>query len=263
MTSPGMSAGGDSVRALARGLTILRHLNKVGAARVGEIAAALDLPRPTVYRLLHTLEEEGYVSFSASDTRVRVSALAAALGDNSAARSRLCHVAAPLLSRFTDDHAWPVDLSVYEDAHMVIQESTHGRSPLSVDAGMVGFALPILRSSAGRAYLAACTARERDNIVALLRAEDIVEDRPFLLADWLDNTLTNYAEQGYATRGPHTFRPKTSSLAVPITTSGRVVGCLSIIWVTKAMKMDEAVARYSVPLQTASQEIAMVLDGAV
>lgn len=251
-----MASGSDSVRSLTRGLSLLRYLNKVGAARASEIARALNLPRPTVYRLLHTLEEEGYVLFSASDSRARVSALAAALGDNSAARSRLCHVAGPVLAKFTDTHSWPVDLSVYEDAHMVIQESTHGRSPLSVDTGMVGFSLPMLRSSAGRAYLAGCEPREREIILDLLHSENLPEDRPFLRDAWLADRLARYRQQGYATRGPRTFRPKTSSLAVPVLSGNRVVGCLSIIWITRAMSIESAASRYADALRCAAADIA-------
>ena len=59
-----MSSGPDNVRALSRGLNIMRLLNRVGAARVGEIALELGLPRTTVYRLLNTLEEDGYVLYS-------------------------------------------------------------------------------------------------------------------------------------------------------------------------------------------------------
>lgn len=250
-----MALSSDNVRALSRGLNILRFLNKAGAARVAEIAKELGLARPTVYRLLHTLEEEGYVLYSGSDARVRLSPLAAALGDNAPMRSRLCQVAAPILAKFTDAHAWPVDLSTYEDAHMVIQESTHSRSPLSVDPGMVGFSLPMLRSSAGRAYLSVCSSREREMIIDLLRAEAVVEDLPFLQSSWLDKNLTTYFKQGYATRGPRSFRPKTSSLAVPVLADDRAIGCLSIIWVTKAMSMEQAITRYAAALQESSTEI--------
>ena len=251
-----MAQSSDNVRALGRGRNILRFLNKAGAARAADIAAELGLPRPTVYRLLNTLEEEGYVLYSGSDSRVRVSPLAAALGDNALMRSRLCQVAASILAKFTDTYAWPVDLSTYEDAHMVIQETTHNRSPLSVDPGMVGYSLPILRSSAGRAYLSVCSAREREIIIDLLRAEPCQEDRPFLQSGWLDENLTAYFKQGYATRGPRSYRPKTSSLAVPILADDRAIGCLSIIWVTKAMTMDQAIARYATALQETSAEIA-------
>lgn len=251
-----MAPKSENVRALSRGLKILRFINKAGAARAAEISKELGLPRPTVYRLLHTLEEEGYVLYSGSDSRVRLSPLAASLGDNAPMRSRLCQTAVPILAKFTDTHAWPLDLSTYEDAHMVIQETTHSRSPLSVDPGMVGFSLPILRSSAGRAYLSVCSAREREMIIELLRAEAAVEDLPFLQSDWLDKNLTAYFKQGYATRGPRSFRPKTSSLAVPVLADDRAIGCLSIIWVTKAMTMDQAIARYAIALQETSAEIA-------
>ncbi|SHJ50915.1 transcriptional regulator, IclR family [Shimia gijangensis] len=251
-----MAENTDTVRALARGLSILRFLNRSGAARVTEIAAELNLPRPTVYRLLHTLEVEGYILYSSSDNRARVSPLAAALGDNGSLRSRLCHVAAPILVQFTNTHAWPVDLSIYEDSHMIVQESTHSRSPLSVDPGMIGYCLPILRSSAGRAYLSVCDPKERNLIIDLLRAEAVPEDIPFLKSDWLDQNLTAYFQQGYATRDPRTFRPKTSSLAVPILANDRAIGCLSIIWVTKAMTMQQAIERYAVALQASSADIA-------
>ena len=250
-----MSSSPDNVRALSRGLNILRFLNRAGAARVAEIAFALGLPRPTVYRLLNTLEDEGYVLYSGTDSRVRLSPLAAALGDSSSTRSRLCQIAAPILTKFTDAHAWPVDLSTYEDAHMVIQESTHSRSPLSVDPGMVGYPLPMLRSSSGRAYLSVCQEREREIIIDFLRAENIAEDLPFLQKSWLDQNLTTYFKQGFATRGPRSFRPKTSSLAVPIIVDERVIGCLSIIWVTKAMKLERAIERYAVALQKIAIEI--------
>jgi IclR family mhp operon transcriptional activator len=43
------SAGArESVRALTRGLAILRFVNAAGDPRPSEIAAGLDLPRPTV-----------------------------------------------------------------------------------------------------------------------------------------------------------------------------------------------------------------------
>ena len=258
-----MKLSSDSVRALVRGLDILRFLNKSGAATVSEIATELSLPRPTVYRLLHTLEDEGYVEHSGTDARVRVAPLAAALGDNAPLRSRLCQVAIPIMKQFTDTHAWPTDLSIYHDTHMVVQETTHPSSPLSVDAGMVGFKLPVLRSSAGRSYLSACNKNERQLILDMLRAAGETEDEQFLDANWLDEHLATYSEQGFATRGPRTFRPKTSSLAVPILANANVVGCLSIIWITKAMTMEQAIDKYAAALMLASREIATRLAAPV
>ena len=250
-----MPSGSDNVRALSRGLNILRFLNKAGAARVAEISLELKLPRPTVYRLLNTLEEEGYVVYSGSNSRVRLSPLAAALGDRSSMRSRLCQVAAPIIAKFTDINAWPVSITTYQDGHMVIEESTHNRSPLSVDKGMEGYSLPMLRSSDGRVYLSACSKHEREIIIELIRAEGLSEDLPFLQKNWLGENLPAYFKQGFATRSPPIFRLKTSTLSVPIFFNERLIGCLSIVWVTKAMKLEQAVERYAVLLKKASEKI--------
>lgn len=228
----------------------------MGAARASDIAAASGIPRPTVYRLLHTLEEAGYVIFSATDARARVTPLAASLGDNSAARSLLCQIAAPIMAKFTDLYTWPIDLCTYENMHMVVQETTHGRSALSIDRNMSGFPLPMLRSSAGRAYLSHCPENEREIILGLLREESLVEDVVFLADAWLQENLAIYRNQGFATRNPRTFRPKTASVAVPILTPSGAVGSLSVIWISKALTMNEGVERYVTPLKEAAKTIA-------
>ena len=89
----------------------------------------------------------------------------------------------------------------------------------------------------------------------MLRGENVVEDWQFLQEVWRENDLDLFLKQGFATRGPQTFRPKTSSLSVPIIADERAVGCLSIIWVTKAMEMERAVERYAAALQQTAIEI--------
>src|SRR5262245_45797917 len=67
----------EGVRAFKRGLDVLREVNWSGGIRAGDVARQLDLPRPTVYRLLETLEELGYIERSSSDDRFRVTRRAA------------------------------------------------------------------------------------------------------------------------------------------------------------------------------------------
>ena len=251
----------DSVRALVRGLDILRFLNSRGAARPAEIATALDIPRSTVYRLLQTMEEAGYILFSSSDSRARVSPLASGLGDNSSARSKLCRIASPKMIQFTDEHMWPLDLSVYSDLGMIVEETTHWRSPVSIDRNMAGASLPMLRSSAGRAYLAFCDDKERDIILGLLAKEADPDDLPFLATTWAQTRIKQFRDQGYATRGPQTLRAETSSLAVPVLSQKRVIGCLSLIWISSALSIAEANERYKVLLHELSQEIVSELEG--
>ena len=138
---------------------------------------------------------------------------------------------------------------------MVIQETTHARSSLSVDRGMTGYALPMLRSSAGRAYLGSCPTGERQHILELVRSYNIIEDRPFFSTEQLNEQISHQQQHGFSVRGPQTFRPKTSSIAVPIYLDGTVMGCVSTIWVSSALTMEDAMKLYVEPLQNVARTV--------
>jgi len=232
------------VRSLARGLAILRYVNKVGEARPGEIARALSLPRPTVYRLLETLEELGYVAFSATSNYVRVTRFAAALGDGHALTTEITQAAGPIFGEYSSQVVWPLDLTVYNNAAMVIQETTHGRSPLSIDRGMTGYRLPVLRTSSGRAYISFCSDEERALILDHLRRLGDEEDAPFLEERWLSRLIQETRERGIAVRDSGEFREETASIAVPIRSAGNVLGCISLIWIRSAMSTPKALEKF-------------------
>jgi len=257
MTAPSSARNTDAVRSLARGLAILRHINAVGETRPGEIARALDIPRPTVYRLLETLEELGYVVFSATSSNVRVSRLAASLGDGYTVRTALCQAAGPIFAEYAARIVWPLDLTVYDNAAMVIQETTHGRSPLSIDRAMTGYRLPILRTSAGRAYVAFCGEDERGFILDHLMRLGDPADAPFLDPAWLARMMAETRTRGLAVRDAGEFRPQTASLAAPVISGGDVIGCVSMIWIQSAMSTSKAVAEHGDQLR----EIAAKLGG--
>ena len=246
----------EGVRAFKRGLDVLQEVNRSGGIRAGDVARKLDLPRPTVYRLLETLEELGYVARSASDDRFRVTRRALSLGDGYDPGVVICQAAAPYLAELSKSLVWPVDLSTYENAAMVIQETTHSRSPLSIDRGMIGKRLPMLRTSAGRAYLAACGTRERTMIINHLRRIDEAEDRPFLEAEHLKRMITETARRGYAIRNEGEYNPKTASIAVPIIRDDVVLGCISIIWIRTALDPQEAIVEFAAPMMEAAARLA-------
>lgn len=254
-TRSGKVRSSEGVRAFKRGLDVLHEVNRSGGIRAGDVARQLELPRPTVYRLLDTLEELGYVARSASDDRFRVTRRASSLGDGYDPGVVICQAAAPYLAELNKALVWPVDLTTYENAAMVIQETTHSRSPLSIDRGMIGKRLPMLRTSAGRAYLAACSPRERDVIINHLRHIEESDDRPFLEEKRLARMLEETAQRGFAIRNEGEFNPKTSSIAVAIVRGDVVFGCISIIWIRSALAIEQAVAKYAIPLREAAAAI--------
>ncbi|WP_282609413.1 DNA-binding transcriptional regulator [Pelagibius sp. Alg239-R121] len=255
-----MSRKDETVRSLARGLAVLRYVNASGQAKVAEIARQLKIPRPTVYRLLDTLMEEGYITYSPTDSRVRVTIRAAGLGDSYSAASMICQAAGPVFGEYWQEIGWPLDLTIYENASMVIHETTHTRSPLSIDRGMIGYRLPMLRSSAGRAYLGHCDEGERELILQHIRNLDDREDIPFLETAQLTALLREVTKRGFAVRDTGSFRPKTSSIAVPVIIDQLVVGCISMIWIRTAMSVTEAIDSYGERLQEIAKRIALTVE---
>jgi IclR family mhp operon transcriptional activator len=143
---------------------------------------------------------------------------------------------------------------------MVVQESTHPRSPLSVDRGVIRRQLPMLRTAAGRCYLAHCRAAERDQIIKRLEAADETEDRPYLTASWLDQMINEVRDRGYASRFHESYNSYTSSIAVPVFSDTALMGSIAVIWLTKALTLAEGVDQFFDAMREATQRITIRHD---
>ena len=244
-----------SVRSLQRGLEILRLVSASDGIKASEIAVRIGVARPTVYRLLETLEQEGYIIRSASDARFRVTLEALSLGVGYDDVNVISQVAGPVLVELSHRFIWPFDLSVCSGTQMQIQESTHPRSPLAVDKGVIRRRLPMLHTAAGRAFLSYCDPTDRDRIVAAILAEGRMEDRAFLHRATLDELVAGTMERGYAVRYNDLYNPHTSSIAVPIFSGEKLMGSMAVIWITKALSLNEAIDQFLEPMLLAASRI--------
>ncbi|MGA3159019.1 MAG: helix-turn-helix domain-containing protein [Steroidobacteraceae bacterium] len=247
------------VRSLERGLALLRLVNEEGGIKPADAAKLLQLPRPTAHRLLETLEELGYVRRSASDSRFLVTIQARRLSGGYDADVRLSEVVGPVLSRLLDELVWPVNIATYRGGMMVVRETTHQRSPLSVDRDMVGLEVPMLRTACGRAYLAFCAESERREIIQYLQTLNDPDDEPYIADSAIQEVLALCRRQGYAGRFNEPFVPRTSSIAMPILTDGYAKGCIAVVWLTSAMPFNRAIRQFVPPLREAAKTIALQL----
>lgn len=252
----------DSVRSLERGLAMLELVNETGGVRPADAARALELPRPTAHRLLETLEELGYVRRSASDSRFVVTIRTRLLSGGYDTDVRLSETVGPILSRLLQQLVWPVNIATYRSGMMVVRETTHPRSPLSVDRAMLGREVPMLRTASGRAYLAFCPDAERAEILENVRAQAQAADEPYLEPASLESMLRTVRRNGYATRLNEPYVTKTSSVAVPIMVNGRVSACVAIVWLTSAMTSSRAIKQFTPALRQAAVEIAQKIASA-
>jgi IclR family mhp operon transcriptional activator len=113
----------------------------------------------------------------------------------------------------------------------------------------------MLRTSAGRAYLAFCSTAEREIIVKHIARIDDPDDAPFLQRDYLDRMLKETRTRGFALRAEGEYNAKTSSIAVPVMKSSDVLGCISIIWIRTALDPAEAIDQFAAPMIEAAAQL--------
>jgi IclR family mhp operon transcriptional activator len=248
-----------NVRALERGLELLELVNDEGGIKPADAARKLRLPRPTAHRLLETLEELGYVRRSVSDNRFLVTYRTRRLSGGYDADIQISEAAGPILARLLQELVWPTNIASYRGGMMVVRETTHQRSHLSVDRGMIGREVPILRTACGRAYLAFCPAAERREIVEFLQTQNDSADRPYLLPDAIEKMGSLARRNGFAVRFNEPYVPNTSSLAVPIMVAGEIQACLAIVWLTAAMSLTRAVKLFVPALRAAAEDLAVAM----
>ena len=87
----------EPVRAILRGLQILRVISENGPIATMDIAKQVKLPQPTVVRILETLVAAGYVYRLERTTLFGVTARTLTLSKGFAATSRLVQLATPLI----------------------------------------------------------------------------------------------------------------------------------------------------------------------
>ncbi len=237
------------IRSFNRGLAVLAALNRLGSATALTLARETGVPRATVYRLLQTLLDEGYVGRRTADEhfhlRLRVRGLAEGFEDE----QWITAIAGPALTDLTRRISWPCDVSTLEGMKMVIHDTTHRVAPLSIDRNMVGRELPLLACASGLAYISFAPAQEREALLAMLAKSSDPHDVLARNEVQVNRLIAATRRRGYGLRQGGEIWPHTGSLSLPILIAGRLLGCISVIWMARAVSAEEGVARCLDPMR--------------
>lgn len=251
-----------SIRALARGLEVFKALHQRRSASLQDLHGDTGLSKPTLLRILKTLEEGGVSRRSPSDGRYRVSASVRFFGQNLGEEDAIAEQAAPVLDLLCRDVLWPSDLSIYKDGAMEILESSRHQTPFMVNRDRIGYRVHMLMSAMGRAYLAFSPTAERKAILTRLSRSGDPYDHAArnpagVLADLARDRARGYAvrEAGYGRWGL-SERSQADAIAVPVLQGKRVAACLSLSWAAGATSREQIVAQHLDRLQIAAMEIA-------
>ena len=251
-----------NVRALARGLAVLQVINRGGAVTMMQISREAGIPYPTANRIVATLIESGMIEREPARKRYRPTALVQSLSSGWHDDDALIGVCRPAIVALTRQLLWPISLSTRVGSLMMVRDSTHQLTSLTLHNYAPGYTLPMVECASGKAYLAWADADELAMVMAGLGTQDGPAERMarILLRDGA--LLAQIRAAGYATqaRNVYTATPgKTSSIAVPLFRAGKVAGALSLIFFASAMPMREAETRYVAHLRERASRISETL----
>jgi IclR family mhp operon transcriptional activator len=257
----------ETIRGLQRGLQVLEVLQSNPISSLHDIHLATNLSKPSLLRILKTLEQAGVVSRRLADGHYRISAFTGMTRKRDR-HDRVAEAAAPVLDRLCRKVLWPSDLMVPAGDHMERRETSQAQTPFyfvnPARRTRVGQSVNWLLTGMGRAYLAFCPEQERVGVLQMLRSSDKPEDRLAHDPKRLERILAETRARGYGTRDPsftggNYGLPPTddglTAIAVPLLDRTRVHGAINILWVRTASTIEDFAARHLADLQAAASEI--------
>ncbi len=240
------------IRALQRGFEILELVNLNNNARLRDIVNLTGLPKTTVYRILDNLCAAGYLTRVGRGDRYRLTAQVRRLSDGYEGSGWISEVARPYLRKLCDETGYPTAIATPYGTAMMLRDNTDVQSALVTDIYTRGMLLPLFTSASGKVYLAFCDPVTR-KVVLDVCAESADPDHEIARHPRLvEKIVTQVRKQGYAfgQGGRRNDREvKTSTCAVPIRASSRLIGCLAIRYIDEHLSRESAALRFVAKLK--------------
>jgi DNA-binding IclR family transcriptional regulator len=206
---------GDSqfVAAVARAIAVLSAFRpEDGPLGNAELAERTKLPKPTVSRLTYTLARCGCLTFNPRYRVYQLGPTVVTLGHVALKSISVRQLARPLIQQLAHQTSFNVGIAVRDGESMVYLDTFEGNALVGLRLP-VGFRLPILTSSIGRAWLAGLPEAEREQVLAELR-----EKRE---SDWtgilnsVKHAVTEFEREGFCTSIGE-WRSDINGVAAPI-----------------------------------------------
>lgn len=245
------------IRAVARALAVLRLMNTAQRWTIHELHGQTRLPKSTLFRVLATLQHEGYVQVDPARGQYTLSAKVRELSAGYSEQSKVVTAGAPITLRVTREIKWPLAIGVRDGEAMVVAHSTMPYSPLAVHSTTIGHRLSLTESAIGQAYLAHCSAAERNSLLDLLELS-LDEPRQTKMEE-IRGTLAQVRHDGFAVRRPGRGS-ESATVAVPICHEGEAVAALGMTFFGRLMSR-RMVEQFLPVLKATADEIAAAFSG--
>ena len=225
---------GDSVRAVARALAILAAFQPgEQALSVAELLGRVDLSRPTLYRLLYTLQAEGFVVGEGEPQRFRLGPAVGRLANCWSAGVDLAALAQPALRRLWVVTGETVALFAVEGTQRCCIAEMASAQPLSFRRG-VGWREKLVRGASGRVVLAQ-TVRNAADLAPFAKGQKL--DVPAFLTE-----LARVRQRGWAVSRDELIQGAVA-VAAPVLDAGGQARASLAVFGPSARLDDKAVRR--------------------
>lgn len=210
----------DGVRAVDRALDILMAFTPADyELSVSDLIKRVDLSRPTLYRLLYTLEQKGFVTSSGDPQKFRLGPSVAHLSHVWTSHLDISALAQPYLRRVWEESGETVGLFIPQGMYRMCVAELPSQNPLSFRRG-VGYREKMVLGASGRVILAYTD-------LAPEQLHEYLEGTPFDAQDYA-RELQATRKRGYAISKDELIKGAVA-VAVPIFDTGdRVVGSLAV-----------------------------------
>lgn len=226
------------IKVLAKVFEILEALHRLGDAggRLSKIASRVAFPKPTVFRVLRTLERLGYVLFDGPLETYRIAQRLKDLG-----QSRLSEVIGrlgrPAMMRLLAEFEQTVNLAVFENDTLIYRDMLEGLRSVRMQP-VPGTYLSITQSALGKSILAYLPEEEVLSIVNHQSAKKLPKDEGNP-AELLFRELQKVRKQGYAVDDQQVERGLRCVGAPIFNKDGRPVASISVSGSSSVLSQPE------------------------
>jgi len=217
----------NPVPGLERGLRILSEFSRREATLTApELARRLGAPRSTVFRLLVTLENMGFVERTDDGRAYRLGLAVLRLGFEYLASLGITELGRPILERMRDDTGYAANLVVRDGRHIVYIQRAAASSPFASSVA-VGTRLPAHATVLGHVLLSDLTLSQLRSLYPEPRLEGSGAHTP-ANADELFELVQQTRSRGYVLAEGF-FEAHISTVAAPVFgENGHVVAAIGL-----------------------------------
>jgi len=244
--------------AILRAIRILESLAEhERPPQLAEIAHAVQLPKPTVLRILGTLEHAGIVSREPDTKRYgfgeRLNRFAGQVLLSSPTRATRHAILEELVEQIGET----CNLAIPNGNTVLYLDRVENAWPLRLQLGP-GSRVPLYASASGKLFLASMPKRSRDRF---LSQTPLIRHTPQTLTDMkrLSNEFNAIRERGYSIDNEE-YLPGICCIAVPVRNSdGKVVAGLAVSAPLSRMRIEDGL-EFLPQLRDAAEQMTATID---